>query len=223
MAPRPQPLAGKYQINRNTFIACRLDIVSATAEHVQLRVGIHKSGDTNVPKGTLIYLPSQVHTLNHQTEFETLSVLVHQVDEDGLHHCSAIQRQTHVDMRRAPRKAAEFPITVQEIPKTRFKVVSGSTHGLTLTYHASKLFIGLVLGNTYTLKTDYKADTLELPVKVTHIHYNWRTLNHHVGVQITTITAIQELMLNRLIDPSYEITIKAASTIDTDEARIRGD
>ncbi len=200
-----------------------LDIVSATAEQVQLRVGIHKSGDTNVPKGTPVYLPTQVHTATSETEFETLSVIVTHIDDDGLHTCSAIQRQRHPDLRQSERKTAEFPITIQELPEIRFKVVGGSPQGLTLSYRASKLFIGLVLGNTYTLKTEYKTDVLELPGKVTHIHYDWRTLEHQVGLQITNISAIQELMLNRLIDPNYEITIKAASTIDTEEARIRGD
>lgn len=223
-----QTLKAKYQVNRNLFVTCNLDGIEATDDGIKAQIGIRSPGDTIVPVGTKLYLPS--HTIKsvgpEGNEYEIFFVVVLGVAiEYGqpAQICSPIQKERRKNKRQVERKACQFKISFAEMPETEFSAISGTPQGLTLRYNPSRLFIGLVLGNEYTLKTRYKEEDLAFPIQIVHLHYDWQTNNHLVGARVLQLSQTQELMLNRLIDPNYKIEVKQTASIDTDEARIRSD
>jgi hypothetical protein len=224
-----QSLKAKYQVNRNLYVTCYLDGIEATADGIKAQIGIRSPGDTIVPVGTKLYLPS--HTIKSVgpeggNEYEIFYVVVLGVAieyGEPIQICSPIQKEKRKNLRQHDRKVCQFRINFEEMESTEFTVVNGSSHGLTLLYKPSRLFIGLVLGNEYTIHTLYKEQDYTFPGQVTHIQYDWQSNQHLVGMQILQLTQTQDAMLNRMIDPNYKIEVRQTASIDTDEARIRSD
>ncbi len=222
MTAKQQLLNGKYQIKPNIFVDCLLNIIEATAQNVRVQVGIHTAGDTEVPPGTKLFLPSQKAT----GSFDILSIDAQSHEKQYGRHvmiCSPIHKETRAEQRKTERVTTDFAIQIQESEGLNFKVFEGSLDGLGVSFEASKLFIGLMLDNEYTLEAHYKSEQITFPGKIIHMHYNWHTRQHRMGIQILEMTHQREIILERLLNPNLNLEIKQKATIDTEEARIRPD
>jgi hypothetical protein len=221
-----QPLKAKYQVNRNIYVTCYLDIIEATMDGMKTQVGIRIPGDTILPVGTKLYITQVTPKEQVEDEFEAYYVTVQGVEvEQGLplQLCSPIMREKRRNMRQRDRKQANFAVKLLELEDTEFTVINGSIDGLTMQYRTTGMLIGLVLGQQYDLHMEYKEQSLNLPVEAIHIQYDWHNNNHLLGVKVLELSQNQEFMLNRLIDPSYTFEVKQSALVDTEEARIRPD
>ncbi len=223
-----ESLRVKYQVRKNLFVTCYLDVVDATAEGFKAQVGIRIPGDTVIPTGTKLYL-AHTHEDNPLQEgnmFEMYYVTVKGVESlKGMpvQVCSAITKEKREDLREIERKDCYFEIRIAEVEEGEYTAINGSIGGLTVMYQTDKRFSGLVLGSNYHFTAQYKNELLSVPSQITHIHYDWHTNQHLMGLKVLNLTRDQEVILNKLIDPAYTIEIKHKSLVDADEARIRVD
>lgn len=223
-----QSFKAKYQVNKNLFVACYLDVVEATQQGFKAQVGIRSPGDIILPVGTKLYLASVPSLQPHlkSNAFETYYVVVEGVEVDygvAIQSCSPILKEKRKNLRRFDRKETSFDAHISEIAGTNFSVLNGSSDGLALQYKASSLLVGLVLGNRYTFNASYKDHLLSIPAKALHLHYDWKNNQHTLGLKILQLNTDQEFLLNRLLDPNYTDDTSQNASIDTEEARIRAD
>lgn len=222
-------LKARYQVHKNVFVTCYLDIIEATVEGFTAQVGIRAMGDTVIPVGTKLYLtsaPIKAAKNLRDDEFEMFYVLIQGVEIDcgvPLQTCSPIYREIRENNRLLDRVETDFSLQMKEIGDLPFLVLNGSHGGLTLQYQASGMFMGLVPGNQYHLKLTHKDKVAIVPALATHIQYDWYNNQHLLGVHFLKLDDKQEFMLNRLLDPQFEVKINQRALVDTDEAKIRPD
>lgn len=225
---KAESLQAKYQIHHNLFVTCTLDIVEANSDGMQAQISVRSRGDTVVPVGTKLHLifPKPYPEIMADRRFEVLYVKVLGIEiikGKPVQVCSPICREVRTDTRKHERKTCRFEVKLAELSTTAFTVVNGSINGLTLVDSTAKLFIGLGLGNEYHINATHKDEIFSFPAKVAHIHYDWRQHQHQVGVKILSLTPVQKVVLNRLIDPNFVLEMTQTASVDTDEALIRHD
>ncbi len=221
-------LKAKYQVNKNLFVICYLDIIDATSEGFKAQIGIRVPGDTVIPVGTKLYLalhPTRPFAME-EDDFETFYVLVQGVEiQHGLpvQTCSPILRERRKNKRGIERRESHFEVKLQQIEGRSFTAMNGTLRGLTLMYQATGMFIGVVLGSTYQLDTAYKETPLSFPVRIAHIHYDWYSNQHLMGVRILEMSPREEPYFMRLIQPPPAGGYDQSASVDTEEALIRHD
>jgi hypothetical protein len=212
---------GRFQINKNVFAACYLDIIEANNQEVRLVLSSKKRGDHQVPLGTRIYmdLPSYGETAR---SFDTVSVTVLKIEEADhqlIHVCTPIQKSTHPDRRQQPRRMVDFPVLLVD-SQTLFLAVNGTASGLALRYAAQRAMLKLTIGQSYQFKFNCKGEDCVLRGLIKHIQYDWQTFEHQVGVSFPSLSKDEEIMLNLMVDPDYTVPISTRQTIDSGAGKI---
>lgn len=209
-------LRGKYQITKNTFVTCYLDVLEASSNGLRTFIGLSRRADTVVPVGTKIFFNAEpIRDQSQSQSFDLYSITVQKIeDENGqpLLVCSPIQKETRPDLRSEERKIKEFPVTLQN---ASFIAKGGTAKGLTLYYAAKKALLSLALKQVYQFSVEYKGATYHLPGEIKHIHYDWKTHEHLLGVAFSKLPKQEEAVLNFLLDPEYTVPIAEKQTIDT--------
>lgn len=222
---KTKTLRGKYQITKNIFVTCYLDILEATDKEIRTFLSLKKRTDTLVPVGTRIFF--DVETINkinvrRQRDFDIFSITVQQLEDwngKPLHVCTPIQKEARPNLREAERVSAEFPVLL-EGGTSEFIARSGTEKGLTLHYTAKKAMLSLALGQQRDFKVTYKGEEYFLNGRVKHIQYDWKRHEHVVGVHFPNLKQEENIILNLLLDPHYTIDISAKQTIDTSAGKI---
>jgi hypothetical protein len=194
-----------------------------------LFLGVKRNADVVVPVGTKIYLNADSInkiTARRSNVFDVFYVVVRGVaDHNGrpLHMCSALIKESHPDMRRTPRTPVDFPASVEmeSGEAVQFTAKNATLEGLTLISKSQYVLLGGIhLGASHDFKIAYKGKDYFFNGKVCHIHYNWKTHEHIIGITFTGLTSDQEIIMNLLIDPEYRIDISHKETIDPLTGRI---
>lgn len=218
-------LRGKYQVTRNIFVTCYLDVLEATDKEIRTFLGLKKRSDTLVPVGTRIYFDAEtINKINmrRSNSFDIFSISVQEVEDlngKPLHVCTTIQKETLTNRRSTDRKEAQFPVRLKG-SKASFLAQGGAAQGLTLHYTARRAMLSLTLNQSYEFLLNYKDMEYVLPGQIKHIQYDWKSHEHVVGVHFPSLGEEEDIVLNRLIDPSYTIDISGRQTIDTAEGKI---
>ncbi len=212
---------GRFQINKNVYAACYLDVIEANNQEVRLVLSTKKRGDHQVAIGTRIFMdvPTSQETAQ---PFDTLSVTVLKIEEKDqqfIHFCTPIQKASHPDRRQQPRKAVDFPVLLVD-SQTLFLAVNGTPTGLTLRYAAQRAMLKLTIGQTYQFKFNCKGEDCNIQGVVKHIQYDWQTFEHRVGVHFPNMSKDEQIMLNLMVDPNYVVPISTKQTIDTGAGKI---
>lgn len=213
-------LRGKYQITKNIFVTCYLDVVEATDKEIRTFLGLKRRSDTLVPVGTQIFFNAEtINKINvrRNRTFDIFSIKVVEVEDMGgkpLHVCTAISKDSRADLRNDERKEAEFPVRLRGT-KSDFIARGGTSKGLTMHYTAKRAMLSLNLGKLYNFSVQYKGNDYQLPGIVKHIQYDWKTHDHVVGVHFPNLDQESEIILNLLLDPEYTIDISSRQTVDT--------
>lgn len=226
---RMKRLRGKYQIMKNTFVTCYLDVVQASEEGFKAFIGLSSRGGTVVPVGTRIFFraePSRQAEPQPSHAFELYSITVRQIEDvngQPILVCSPIQKESRPDLRTEARKKVQFPVTLSgKNQGASFIAKEGTVNGLTLVYTAKKALLSLVLGQVYPFTVEYKGTAYHLPGEVKHIQYDWKTHEHLVGVHFRQLPEQEKIILNLLLDPNYTIPIMDRQTVDTALGKISG-
>jgi hypothetical protein len=221
-------LKGKYQITRNIFVTCYLDILEASDKEIRTFLGLKKRSDTLVSIGTKIYFNAETNNkinVRRSNTYDIFSITVLEIEDmDGkpLHVCTPILKESRPDLRGEERLKTEFYLEL-EGAGTDFLAKSGTVKGLTLHYRAKKAMLSLTLHQEYSFKVIYKGELHRLPGEIKHIQYDWKSHDHIVGVAFNRLTREQETILNLLIDPSFTIDITGKQTIDSALGKISQD
>lgn len=214
-------LRGKYQLTRNTFVTCYLDVLDASKDGIYAFIGLKSRADTVVPVGMKIFFNAEAMTkagIRHSEHFDVFSITVQEVqDVEGqpLLLCTPINKETRPNLRKTERKTAEFPVTLVGKQSAVFMVKGGTAQGLSLYYTEKRAILSLALGRTYVFAVDHKDTTYNLPGEVKHIQYDWKTHAHLVGVYFPNLAEKEEAVLNLLLDPEYVVPISEKQTVDT--------
>lgn len=212
---------GRFQINKNVFAACYLDVMEANNQEVRLVLSAKKRGDQQVAIGTRIYLdlPTSPEAAR---SFDSVSVTVLKIEEKDhqfIHVCTPIQKSTHPERRQEPRKVVNFPVLLVD-SQTLFSAVNGTSRGLALRYAAQRAMLKLTIGQSYQFKFNCKGEDCNIRGVVKHIQYDWQTFEHQVGVYFPNMSKDEEIMLNLMVDPNYTVPISTRQTIDTGAGKI---
>lgn len=212
----------RYQITRNVFVNCYLDILEANSQEVRVLLGVKQRSDTLVPVGTRIYLNTD--TLNQPTggEFKTVSLTVLKIEEQGdrhVHVCGPISQDSLPERRKQARKAVEFPVLLVD-SQTVFFAGNGTDESLGLVYAAQKAILKLTVNQTYDFKLNCKGQDCVLKGLIRHIQYDWRTFQHRVGVHFPNLTKDERIILNLMVDPAYRVPLSDKQTVDTSTGKI---
>jgi hypothetical protein len=222
-------LRGRYQITKNTFVTCYLDVLEASSDGFKTFIGLSSRADTVVPVGTRIFFnaePSRQVDAQPPQSFDVYSITVRQIEDvsgQPILVCSPIQKETRPNLRSEERKQAQFPVRLSgKSQSTSFVAKEGTVKGLTLVYAARKALLSLALGQVYNFSVEYKGTTYQLPGEVKHIRYDWKTHEHLVGVHFRQLPEQEKVVLNLLLDPTYTIPITDKQTVDTSLGKISG-
>jgi hypothetical protein len=220
-------LWAKYQVHRNLFVICRVEVTQATATGFKAQIGIRQPGDTIVPVGTRLYLlGDNVASLPQKTAqgYELFYVNVEGIDISygmPVQVCSPIQREIQPDRRRTVRQPTSFPLILTDMETPPYTVVSAHAGGLTMVDNNARPFVGLGLGNTYHLAmSPLREPDLIFPITIRHIQYDWMENQHRLGVQINRLSKLQTTVLLQLIKG---VALAQATTVDTGSGLIRGE
>lgn len=222
---KTKTLRGKYQLARDTFVTCYLDVLEATDQEIRMFIGLKKRGDATVPVGTKIYLnaePINLINVRRNRDFDIFSIQVLQIEVMNgkpLHVCTPIQKETRADLRGEERKQARFPVHI-EGKQSEFVTSGGTAKGLTLHYTSQKAMLSLILNQPYQFQVSYKGSDYSLKGVVRHIQYDWRNHEHLVGVHFPDLSQDEDIILNLLLDPDYTIDISTKQTVDTAQGKI---
>lgn len=219
--PGSQSQKARYQITKNVFVSCFLDIIEANNQEVRAFLGIKHRSDGHVPIGTRIFL-SQAEGSASGNEFSSFSVTVLKIDSQGdrqIHICTPIHKQTQANRRALTRKPVGFPVLLVD-SQTVFFAVNGSAAGLELSCIAQKAILKLTVNQVYQFKVNCKGEDCLLQGVVKHIQYDWRTFQHRVGVHFPALGKDEQIILNWLVDPDYKVPISQNQTIDTATGKI---
>lgn len=232
MSDKSKTLLGKYQIKENLFVACHLEVFDANDREFKTYIGIKRNADVIVPVGTKIYLNAD--SINkiisrRSNTFDVFYVVVKgliEMNNRPLQICTPISKETHPELRREPRNDVQFSVSVETESgeDILFQAKSGTVGGLTLQYRSKHILLGGInLGNRYDFKMPYKGKEYFFNGKVQHIHYNWKTHEHMIGVSFDKLDSDHNTILNLLIDPNYKIDISHKETIDPRTGRVMKD
>lgn len=210
-------LRGRYQITKNTFVTCYLDVLEASQEGFKTFIGLSSRADTVVPVGTRIFFNAE--PTEGEQGFNLYSITVQKIEDiegQPILVCSPIEKETRANLRSKGRIATEFPVMLSgQTQKSGFIAKDGTTSGLTLFYAAKKAILSLALRQTYHFSVEYKGTAYQLPGEVKHIQYDWKTHEHRVGVHFPQLPEQEKVILNLLLDPSYTTPITNKQTVDT--------
>ncbi len=213
-------LRGKYQITKDIYVACYLDILEATDKEIKTFVGLKKRADTTLPTGTKIYFDAEVINKINARRTNSFDIFWIQVLGSGnlkgkaLHICSAINKETRPNLRKEERIEATFPLYLAG-SGAEFKAVNGTVRGLTLLYEARKAVLSLAVGHEYEFSVNYKDREYRLPAVIKHIQYDRREHEHQVGIQFAPLSQELETIVQLLLNPDYKIEISDRHTVDT--------
>lgn len=211
----------RYQITRNVFVNCYLNILEASGLEVKALIGINSRSDAQVPIGTRIILNPEANTASG-SEFATFSMIVLKTEEHFgklVHICSPIHRQTTPNQRKVERKPVSFPVLLTD-SQTIFFAVNGSHQGLELACSAQKAMLKLTINQTYTFKVNCKGEDCQLQGQVKHIQYDRKTFQHRVGIHFPDLGKDELIILNLLVDPDYKVPLSQNQTVDTTTGKI---
>jgi hypothetical protein len=222
---KTKPLRGKYQLAKNIFVTCYLDVLEATDQEIRTFIGLKKRGDATVPIGTrIIFDAGVINRINvrRHGSLDIISIQVLKLEVMGgkpLHVCTAIQKGSRGDLREAERKEAEFPVFI-EGKDAQFMASGGTTKGLSLHYTSKRAMLSLTLNRTYDFRVNYKGSDYIFQGVIKHIQYDWKNHEHLIGVHFPTLGPDEEIILNLLLDPEYTIDISGRQTVDTSVGKI---
>ncbi len=223
-------LRGRYQLTKNIFVTCYLDVLEANNNGIQAFIGVKNRGDSTVPLGSRIFFDADaINKINarRNQSYDIFSIVVQAVQEMNgrpLHVCTPILKENYADRRQVERKPSSFPVMVTDRRSdTDFIATDGNASGLTLRYTGRKAMLNLAIRETYTFIVDYKGKQYQLSGEVKHIQYDWKTHEHSMGVHFPKLTDDEELILNLLVDPSYTINVSGKQTVDTTAGKVSAD
>ena len=225
---KTQTLRVKFQIKRNIMATCVVDVVEANDRELRAFVGSKARKDTLLPVGTRVYFNAEsIHkiTARRSNTFDIFSVTVQEIEDAGgkpLHVCTPILKESHPDLRAMERKPTQFLVTIDGT-ETEFIAKDGTGTGLTLLYQSKKAVLSLKLGESYPFRMVYKDEAYSLPGIIRHIHYDWKTHDHIVGVHFPKLGGEEEMVLQRLIDPTFVLDISSKQTVDTASGKVSRD
>ncbi|MBY0402526.1 MAG: PilZ domain-containing protein [Cyanobacteria bacterium] len=216
-------LLGKYQIKENMFVQCFLEVFEANDREFKTFIGIKRQADVVVPIGTRIYLNAD--SINkiisrRSNSFEQFFVIVKGLGEQDnrpLQICTPLSKEAQSDRRETPRIPVNFSVSVatEEGEDIVFSAKNGTAKGLTLQYKSKHILLGGInLNNYYDFRIPYKGQEYFFKGVVKHIHYNWKTHEHVIGVCFEDLKTDSHTILSLLIDPNYRIDISHKETID---------
>jgi hypothetical protein len=133
--------------------------------------------------------------------------------------CSTIHKETRPDMRQWERREVRFPVTITN-SGSRFESLNGCSRGLSLLYKPNRAMVSLSLEKIYPFSIHLKGEQYLFDGNIKHIQYDWDSHHHTIGVHFPHLSKDQEIVLNRLIDPEYKITISNKSTVDSSAGKI---
>jgi hypothetical protein len=218
-------LLGKYQIKPNIYVICTVDVIDANETQLVAALGTRRSGDTVVPVGTRLFFNADSLnkiTAKHSNTFEVISVTVKaQAKDQGnpVLVCTPIQKETRGDLRQTPRQAAVFPIRLQG-HETKMLVNAGSLMGLSIIYPSTRPVLNLRIDQEINAIITHKEREFIYKGLIKHIHYDWKTHQHKVGLALTEMDEDSRVILNLMLDPAYKIDISHKESIDTSEGKI---
>lgn len=211
----------RYQITKNVFVSCYLDILDANNDEVRVLLGVKQRSDAHVPIGTRIFFNADGMP-TATGEFHAFSVTVLKTEEQGdkrVHICTPISKTTQLNRRKQERKLVSFPVLLVD-SQTLFLAVDGCPEGLALTYSAQKAILKLTVNNSYDFKVNCKGEDCHLQGIVRHIQYDWRTFQHRVGLHFPNLSKDEQIILNLMVDPAYKVPISENQTVDTSTGKI---
>lgn len=211
----------KYQITKNVFAACFLDILEADEEGARALLGVKQRSDTLAPPGTRIFFNVDSNR-EKSGEYPVFSMTVKAVEErEGQKRllCTPIHKEIYPERRAQARRPLNFPVLLVD-SQTLFQAESGASESLTLTYMAQKAILKLTVNRTYDFKVNFKGEDCHLQGVVKHIHYDWRTFEHRVGIHFPQLGKDEQIMLNLMVDPNYVVPISENQTVDTSAGKV---
>ncbi|HEY9744799.1 MAG TPA: hypothetical protein V6C99_01125 [Oculatellaceae cyanobacterium] len=218
-------LRGKYQIAKGTFVTCYLDVLEASEERLRAFVSFSRLPGPTVPIGTRIFFNSEaIPGAPLEAAFAVYSIVVQGIEEaqgQPLLVCSPIDKEVRPNLRTTERKPTEFRVTLPgKADDSVFIAKEGNLKGLTLHHSSKKVILSLALGRVYGFKVEHKGSTFTLPGEVRHIRYDWKTYEHCIGIHFPQLPEQEEVVLNRLLDPTYTIPIAEKHTVDASISKI---
>lgn len=226
MEHETRTLLGKYQIQRNIYATCFLDVLEADGEALIAHVGVRKRADTEVPAGTrLILMTEQLQKITQRQKQSCdifyVTVLSTYKDEHGLavHKCTTVQRETIPERRAKERAEVRVPVHLKG-GEELFTMINASTKGLTLEFTSKKAVMRFRLDEVYTVQISHRGKFHEFPIRIKHIQYNWKSHLHTLGVGFESLNWEQETIINLIIDPTYQVKLPESQKIDTGEFKI---
>ncbi len=226
--PKTQTLRGKFQLKRNIFASCLVDVVEASGNDFKAFIGTKTRKDTVLPVGTRLFFNAEsIHkiTARRTHTYDLFSVTIQEVEDMGgqpLHICTPILKETHNDMRAEERMETEFSLTLEGLGSS-FIAVNGTAKGLKLLYQSKKAVLSVKQNQNYTFSANYKNEKYLFSGHICHIQYDWKTHEHFIGVHFPKLTDHEETILNLLINPNYKVEIKGKDTVDTAAGKISRD
>jgi len=205
----------KYQLRKNLFVWCQLELTTHSETSITTYVGVKGPGDTKLPIGTTLFfdpvaLSNEIKPSSSSYDFVVAKVVAHE-DVPGkkapLHQCS-LTHQSRQNTRNLTRKPCQFSMTSGNL---QLLVTNGSVEGLNLMLKAETMLSSMTQGRQYPLTANFKNQNYTFNVVVQHIHYNWQTFHHQVGVQLLPLSKEEETVMNMLIDPNFKVELKTAA------------
>ncbi len=221
-------LKGKYQLSKNIFVSCYLNVLEATDQEIRAFVGLKRNANTQVPIGTKIIFDAGAVKKNApvpEASFDILSITVRQIEEKNgqpLLVCTPIQKETRQDQRQHERRDVDFPMQIANSSAV-FIAKNGSSKGLTLQYTANRAMVSLSLNRVYNFSVQLKGETYPLPGQIKRIQYDWTSYQHIIGVDFSALNKDQDIILNLMVDPEYTVQLSNKQTVDTASGKISVD
>lgn len=224
MEPFASSQKAKYQVNKNTFVVCYLDVLEATSENFKAQVGIRAQGDSLIPLGTKLYMISDALYEQYvgKQRFDLFYVVVEDLEiRNGypIQVCSAISKERRVNLRSKTRRRGSFPLYFSN-EEGELGVLEGSVSGVSAIYHPQSSVAGLVVGQTYDLNFEYNTQLHSIQSRVAHLHYDWMSNEHVVGFAFENMSNEASTALSKLLDVHF-IDTTPKSEVDADAARIK--
>jgi hypothetical protein len=211
----------RYQITKNVFVHCYLQVLDANNQEVRLLLGVKHRSDTQVPLGTRIFISAGGMNIEG-SQFSAYSVTVLNVEErDGIfvHICTPISKELGDNRRAQPRLNVDFPVLLVD-SQTLFVATDGTPQGLGLTYTAQRAILKLTMNESYDFKFNCKGEDCSLRGVIKHIQYDWRTFQHRVGIHFQELRKDERMLLSIMVDPDYIVPISNTQTIDSSIGKI---
>ena len=210
---KTQTVKGKYQIKRDIFASCYLDVIEANDQTFQTFIG------------TRLYLNAE--TINRikarrSNEFDEFCVAVQEVavkDGKPVHICTPLLKESFAERRSKPRKPTEFFLQLNG-GKAAFIASNGTTEGLRLTYKSRRAILSIRLHQTCDFTLTYKGEEYTYPAEVLYIQYDWKSHEHNIGIRFAQMDDKHETVMNLLIDPSYTVDLSGKQTIDSAAGKV---